>query len=115
LAGPVLQLHQDVSTRWNSVYDVVERFVNLKPALLLFISGEEKLDPFSSEEWAEMTQMVHILKPLYDVTVEQSTEKHTSISKVIPVVSRALTTGSGICSEVHKTTSNPQELETAMN
>ena len=81
----VLKLKQHVPHRWNSLYEMFERFVELKSAIFLFLFEEEKRPEFSSEDWLTMKGLVAVLKPPYDVTTELCGEKHTTVSKVIPL------------------------------
>ena len=81
----ILKLLQHVPHRWNSLYQMFDRFVQLKPAIILFLSEEEKRPEFTNEEWGAMKGLVTLLKPLYDVTTELCAEKHTTVSKIIPL------------------------------
>ena len=81
----ILKLLQHVPHRWNSLYQMFNRFVQLKPAIILFLSEEEKRPEFTNEEWGAMKGLVTLLKPLYDVTTELCAEKHTTVSKIIPL------------------------------
>lgn len=83
-------LLRDVRTRWNSFYSSLERFVELKDALELFFAKECKEHQLSAEEWTLAEQLVKVLRPLYEATMEISGEKFTSISKVIPLVNRLI-------------------------
>lgn len=52
----------------------------------------------SEEEWSMITLSIEALKPFEEVTREISTEKHVSVSKVIPLVSLFLrSTASNDC------------------
>jgi hypothetical protein len=82
------KLIQDIPTRWSSLYLMLERFFSLKEAVVLFqlqaLSGTD-LAMLENSDWIAIKAFVTILKPLHDVTLELSTEKHTSVSKVIPL------------------------------
>ena len=80
----IRKLHQNVPHRWNSLYDMLQRFLELKLAVALFLVDDTSVQ-FTSDNWAAIKAIVHILRPLFDVTTELCSEKHTSISKVIPL------------------------------
>ena len=78
-----------VKTRWNSVYLMANRALEMRRALVLFfdeinIASDEKL---SNEDWKLLETLKTILRPLYLVTLELSSEKMTTLSKVLPVYS----------------------------
>ena len=82
-------LVSSVKTRWNSVYLMAVRALEMRQALVLFfdeysIDEEEKL---TDEDWKLLKTLTAVLRPLYLVTLELSAEKMTTISKVIPVYS----------------------------
>lgn len=79
-----------VPTRWNSAYLMVERAVQLKDAMVLYFSDYyiDKDDILTEDEWKLMTEMLIVLRPLYLVTVELSSEKNTTLSKVIPIANQ---------------------------
>jgi hypothetical protein len=86
--GEVQRLIQDIATHWSSLYLFLERFFSLKEAVVLFqlqaLSGTD-LAMLDNSDWIAIKAFVTILKPSHDVTLELSTEKHTSVSKVIPL------------------------------
>ena len=78
-----------VATRWNSVFMMFERALELKSALILYFV-EYKIDEsvaLNTEDWKMVEDFTSILKPLYFVTNELSSEKHSTLSKVIPMIS----------------------------
>ncbi len=79
-----LNLLQDVPTRWNSLFLMFSRFLTLKDALVLFFSDETEL-AISLSDWQLLQNFSSILSPLYEATKEISEEKHTTVSKVIPM------------------------------
>ena len=78
-------LIQSVPTRWNSLFLMLERFLELKDALVLFFAQEKSDKSLTNEEWQDVEDLVQLLRPLYDATVEISGEKFTTMSKVIPL------------------------------
>ena len=82
------KLLQDVPTRWNSLYLMLLRFLELKDAVILFLaqSGMDKESgQFGSNHWEVIDQAVQLLKPCYEATVEMSGEKFATGSKLIPL------------------------------
>lgn len=82
------ELILDVATRWNSTFSMLERAFELKTAINLFVSQypmPDDVQPLNSYDWACVESIMGILKPFYELTVELSSEKHASLSKVVPV------------------------------
>lgn len=80
---PQLKIKQDVSTRWNSTYDMLDRVIKVKDALIATLALVRNDLSLSSEDWTLIESAVPILKIFYEVTTEISTEKTVSLSKVI--------------------------------
>ena len=78
-----LLLVQDVPTRWNSAYLMVERVVKLKRAIQLYLSDHDNLPTITANEWQICERFLHILKPFFDLTKEMSGE-YSILSDVIP-------------------------------
>jgi hypothetical protein len=82
----VLKLKQEVKTRWNSTYYMLDRFITLYRFIVSVLTklngppiiGRNKLDTIK--------EIVTLLKPLEAVTREISAEKQTTISKLIPLL-----------------------------
>jgi len=81
---PPLRLNQAVQHRWNSTYLMLMRIIELKQPISLFMAEERGYETFTADEWDDIEKAVAVLKPLYDATVEFSSEKYPTISKVIP-------------------------------
>ncbi|KAE8737491.1 hypothetical protein FOCC_FOCC017044 [Frankliniella occidentalis] len=90
----VLKLIQECRTRWNSAYEMVERFLKLSDYVTLTLmkvhrEKSTKATPpsmLSNEEIGYLAEVRDLLRPLYQATVEASADKHVTISKVIPLV-----------------------------
>lgn len=84
---PVKKLIQDVETRWNSTYHMLERFVqqsNLVTTTLCLL-GKNHLC-ISNDELSLIKKVIPLLEYFDEATKELSAEKFTSLSKVIPIV-----------------------------
>ncbi len=82
------KLLQDVVTRWNSLFLMLERFLKLKNAVTLFLSDagmDKDIGHFGSCQWEVIEEAVQLLRPCYEATVELSAEKFATGSKVIPI------------------------------
>lgn len=82
-----LKLINDVPTRWNSTYYAIERLVRLAESLAATVGvlHNPVILP-TEEEWALLQEISKILKPFEVVTVELSSEKQTTLSKVILII-----------------------------
>lgn len=81
-----LKLIQDVATRWNSTYFMLERFTKLETAVRSTVALLDKnLPVLTAEEWKECSQLCKVLKPIEHVTAVISGEKYCSASLVIPL------------------------------
>ncbi|CAG9821993.1 unnamed protein product [Phaedon cochleariae] len=80
---PVLKLKQDVPTRWNSTYDMLERIVQVKDAVIATVALLRSDLSIKEDSWEIIEGVLPLLKPFYEVTVEISAEKNITLSKVI--------------------------------
>jgi hypothetical protein len=89
-------LVQDVRTRWNSTHDMLERFFELKEAIIQVLEDEEwkgKISvkatggkvKFTINDWRVMERTVQVLKPFKEATVKLSF-KSACISEAIPTL-----------------------------
>ncbi|GBP93355.1 hypothetical protein EVAR_85166_1 [Eumeta japonica] len=78
---PVLKLKQDVVTRWNSTYDMLNRVVSRKDAVIATLALVRHELALNTTEWQVVEEAIPILKSFYEVTTEISTEKQR-IAKV---------------------------------
>jgi len=91
----------DVNTRWNSVFYMLERFVELSPIIseimLIRPKGPEMI---SARQLQEVNDIILILRPLEMVTTEMSAQNYVTISKVLPIISCL---NNGVISQLPKT------------
>lgn len=76
-----LKLKQDVVTRWNSTYDMLDRLLRNKDPVISTLAILNSELSIESRKWKEMELAVRILKPFYDATVEISSEQNVTLSK----------------------------------
>ncbi|XP_011405235.1 PREDICTED: zinc finger BED domain-containing protein 1-like [Amphimedon queenslandica] len=83
---PQHKLIQDIETRWNSVFYMLERYLEQEEAIrttLCMMDRNDLLIP--TEKNSELSEMVDILRPFEAVTREMSADKYVSSSKIIPL------------------------------
>lgn len=78
---PVLKLKQDVITRWNSTYEMVDRMLTVKDAVVstLALLQPDGIVPLSQSEWFVIEKAVEVLKIFLEVTNEVSAEKYVNM------------------------------------
>ena len=76
---------QDVETRWNTTYLMLERLVQQRKAINLFSVEQGGIDTLSNAEWELADRAVTILKPFYSATLEICADD-VCISVVIPII-----------------------------
>ncbi|CAL1544284.1 unnamed protein product, partial [Lymnaea stagnalis] len=82
---PAHSLLQDVETRWNSSYLMLERLLERTKPIDLFSVERGRIDSLSNAEWALAGKIVKLLKPFHAATLEICAED-ACISLVIPLV-----------------------------
>ncbi|XP_055919485.1 E3 SUMO-protein ligase ZBED1-like [Eupeodes corollae] len=82
-----LKLKQDVRTRWNSTFYMLERLlkvkVSLSATLPLLEASPSNLD---FNEWILIEEIIKLLRPFEKITVILSGESYPSLSCIIPLV-----------------------------
>ena len=79
------KLKKDVETRWNSIYSMIESFMKQRIQVSTVLTKHNKAG-LTPGQVKTIEEALVVLKPFLDVTQEISSEKYTSISKVIPIV-----------------------------
>ncbi|XP_034455384.1 zinc finger BED domain-containing protein 4-like [Hippoglossus hippoglossus] len=88
MGRPALKLIQEVDTRWNSTYHMLQRVYDLREPVGAALAGlRTDVAPLSSEQYEIIAECLKVLFPFNDATVELSEEKRVSGSKVIPLLS----------------------------
>ena len=85
--GTCLKLLQDVDTRWNLEFFMLERLLDSAPLIssaLLFVPNAPSM--LSREKVDALKEIVEILRPIEQVTRELSSQDYASCSVVIPMV-----------------------------
>ena len=91
---------KDVKTRWNTTHDTLKRFVELKDPIIKVLDDaewkekikcKEKAVKFSSHEWKLMENVVKVLEPFKEATLELS-KASACISLTIPTITSLLHT-----------------------
>ena len=80
----VLHLIQDVPTRWNSSFIMLQRLLRLKDTLLVMGDKEEykqMLEKIRPADWQIISNVVNVLKPFAEVT-ENLSHASACISEV---------------------------------
>ena len=84
----LLNLVQDVPTRWNSTFLMLDRLVLLSNAVMAVLDGEKDTSrlKLSGTQWDLAKEVVGVLKPLQMATTVLSMDTNPSPSCVYPVV-----------------------------
>ena len=87
MTGKKLAMVQDVSTRWNSTFQMLQRALKLRACIAVFCQTnnlEEKYG-LTADEWKKVKQLCDFLEPLNEATDTISPEKTTSLVFGAPV------------------------------
>lgn len=85
LGIPQKKLVQDIATRWNSTYYMLESVLEQRKALIVYQADHDKLPKLNENQWTLIDKTVKLLCPFEELTKELS--KHTACASfVIPAV-----------------------------
>jgi len=80
---PTLKLKQDCVTRWNSTFDMLKRIVSIKDAVISTLAVlQTEIAVLTPAEWDIVEKAIDVLQIFNEVTIEVSSEKTVSLSKV---------------------------------
>lgn len=81
------KLIQEVETRWNSTYDMLNRLAELREPVGAALAGlNTDVVALTSDDFAIVVACLEMLSPFYEATTELSGEKNISGSKVVPLL-----------------------------
>ncbi|XP_055786983.1 zinc finger BED domain-containing protein 4-like [Salvelinus fontinalis] len=83
---PELRPKQDCTTRWNSTFYKLKRFLESKDAIISTLAiVNAPVDALTQEEWEVVEEVCRVLEPFEQVTVEISGELCDSLNNDTPV------------------------------
>jgi len=86
---PCHRLIQDVSTRWNSVYYMMVRFIEQKKAIYAALIDQNKLNllcGLNDEDFQMIVKLTNILKPFQEATTTISGDNYPTASTILPII-----------------------------
>lgn len=83
---PMLNVVQEVDTRWNSEFAMLERLLILKDPLSQIMIDYDVITGFTASEWKVINELVCILKPVNEATTISSGAKYPTLSMIIPLI-----------------------------
>ncbi|KAE8296915.1 hypothetical protein D5F01_LYC03527 [Larimichthys crocea] len=81
----------DVTTRWNSSLDMLERYLDLQPAVAAALLSPEvrhnthEIDTLDNLDIRDPEDIMKLLKPLKTVTTVLSDEQNPTVSLIVPL------------------------------
>ncbi|CAG4959185.1 unnamed protein product [Parnassius apollo] len=68
LGLPLLSVIQECPTRWNSMFNMIQRLIEIKDAIVLYTSQHTNLPQFTPNDWLQLESCATILKPFEEAT-----------------------------------------------
>jgi len=68
IGQPAKRLQQDVQTRWNSTFYMIQSLIEQKWALGIYVSEKELPDNLTAHQWALLEKIVTVLGPFEELT-----------------------------------------------
>ncbi|XP_074352100.1 zinc finger BED domain-containing protein RICESLEEPER 2-like [Apium graveolens] len=72
------KLSQDISTRWNTTYLMLDGALQYKVTLSQYALVENNLTNLTEDEWVKVHKICKFLKPFYDITVPFSGSEYST-------------------------------------
>ncbi|XP_074036373.1 zinc finger BED domain-containing protein 4-like [Leptinotarsa decemlineata] len=82
---PTKKLIQDIQTRWNSSYYMLERLLEQKKVISIYILDNPDLTDQTFHQWDLVQKLINLLQPFEEIT-KLSSNRECCISEVIPLV-----------------------------
>uniref|UniRef100_A0A674MKY1 BED-type domain-containing protein n=1 Tax=Takifugu rubripes TaxID=31033 RepID=A0A674MKY1_TAKRU len=87
MGRPVTKLIIEVDTRWNSTYEMLQRFYEQRDAVAAALTTlPTDFDLLTANDFECASECMKILSPFHAATIELSHEKRVSGSKIIPLI-----------------------------
>lgn len=87
MGKPKMKLIQETETRWNSTYSMFQRLLEQREAVAAALASlNSTLAPLNSVDSEAVSECLQLLAVFNETTVELSSEKRDSASKIIPLV-----------------------------
>jgi len=84
---PVLKLVNEVETRWNSTFHMLQRLHGERQTVGASLASlKTDIAPLHAQDYEAIQEILCVLGPFHKATVELSEEKRVSGSKVIPLL-----------------------------
>ena len=90
--GSLLQIVQDVRTRWNSIFYMIDHLLQLRWPICAVLSDititirDNHYLAFQPSSWDLLEQLRNVLHPLQVATTYLSSKFNVSVSAVLPVI-----------------------------
>ncbi|XP_067120294.1 zinc finger BED domain-containing protein 4-like [Centruroides vittatus] len=76
-------LVQDITTRWNSTCYMLERLLEQKRAIFLYLTDTTNISNLTAEQWEIVDQLLKLLKPFEEIT-KITSSNYYCLSEIIP-------------------------------